>query len=120
VNWRTDRGRRAEGLAEGLLLGDEGTLTECNATSQFVQVFGRRHDEPFHALWRPASRFPSKASAKFLARSFGDLMMNSFADRNRFAAPRAFDAAETGFLVRQDNPQSINCYFSESHHLVRT
>src|ERR1700730_4554157 len=22
----------------------------------FVQVFGRRHDEPFHALWRPASK----------------------------------------------------------------
>jgi len=21
-----------------------------------VQVFGRRHDEPFHALWRPASK----------------------------------------------------------------
>ena len=35
MNWRTGRGRRAEGLAEGLLLGDEGTLTECNATSQF-------------------------------------------------------------------------------------
>jgi hypothetical protein len=35
VNWRTGRGRRAEGLAEGLLLGDERTLTECNATSQF-------------------------------------------------------------------------------------
>ena len=24
-------------------------------TSDIVQVFGRRHDEPFHALWRPAS-----------------------------------------------------------------
>src|SRR5229473_6617169 len=24
--------------------------------SVFVQVFGRRHDEPFHALWRPASK----------------------------------------------------------------
>lgn len=35
MNWRTGRGRRAEGLAEGLLLGDERTLTECNATSQF-------------------------------------------------------------------------------------
>ena len=21
-----------------------------------MQVFGRRHDEPFHALWRPASK----------------------------------------------------------------
>jgi hypothetical protein len=21
-----------------------------------VQVFGRRHDDPFHALWRPASK----------------------------------------------------------------
>jgi hypothetical protein len=33
VNWRTGPGRRAEGLAEGPLLGDEPTLTECNATS---------------------------------------------------------------------------------------
>jgi hypothetical protein len=24
--------------------------------SPVVQVFGRRHDEPFHALWRPASK----------------------------------------------------------------
>jgi hypothetical protein len=24
--------------------------------SLIVQVFGRRHDEPFHALWRPASK----------------------------------------------------------------
>jgi len=24
--------------------------------SEFVQVFGRRHEEPFHALWRPASK----------------------------------------------------------------
>jgi hypothetical protein len=24
--------------------------------SVFVQVFGRRHDDPFHALWRPASK----------------------------------------------------------------
>src|ERR1700704_2594648 len=24
--------------------------------SLFVLVFGRRHDEPFHALWRPASK----------------------------------------------------------------
>src|SRR5450631_1582223 len=24
--------------------------------SEFVQVFGRRHDEPFHTLWRPASK----------------------------------------------------------------
>ena len=26
------------------------------SSSQFVLVFGRRHDEPFHALWRPASK----------------------------------------------------------------
>src|SRR5260370_81200 len=25
-------------------------------TTAHVQVFGRRHDEPFHALWRPASK----------------------------------------------------------------
>jgi hypothetical protein len=25
-------------------------------TSVPVQVFGRRHDELFHALWRPASK----------------------------------------------------------------
>jgi hypothetical protein len=24
--------------------------------SVHVQVFGRRHDAPFHALWRPASK----------------------------------------------------------------
>jgi hypothetical protein len=32
--------------------------------SVVVQVFGRRHDEPFHALWRPASemRIPEKAT----------------------------------------------------------
>ena len=24
--------------------------------SVLVLVFGRRHDEPFHALWRPASK----------------------------------------------------------------
>jgi hypothetical protein len=24
--------------------------------SLVVQVFGRRHDEPFHTLWRPASK----------------------------------------------------------------
>jgi hypothetical protein len=24
--------------------------------SPVVQVFGRRHDDPFHALWRPASK----------------------------------------------------------------
>jgi hypothetical protein len=28
-------GAGTEGLAEGPLLGDERTLTECNATSQF-------------------------------------------------------------------------------------
>jgi hypothetical protein len=33
LNWRTGAG--AEGLAEGPLSGDERTLTECNATSQF-------------------------------------------------------------------------------------
>jgi hypothetical protein len=26
------------------------------AMSGCVLVFGRRHDEPFHALWRPASK----------------------------------------------------------------
>ena len=26
------------------------------ATSGSVQVFGRRHNDPFHALWRPASK----------------------------------------------------------------
>jgi hypothetical protein len=35
-------------------------------------------------------------------------MMNGFADRNRLAAPRAFDGTEPGFLVRHDNsPRSI-------------
>ena len=34
--------------------------------SVHVQVFGRRHDEPFHALWRPASkkRRPSISSLR--------------------------------------------------------
>jgi hypothetical protein len=36
------------------------------------------------------------------------LMMNGFADRNRFATPRAFDGTEPGFLVRHDSsPRSI-------------
>jgi hypothetical protein len=36
VNWKGPAaGAGAEGLAEGPLLGDERTLTECNATSQF-------------------------------------------------------------------------------------
>lgn len=35
-------------------------------------------------------------------------MMNGFADRNRFATPRAFDGTEPGFLVRHDSsPRSI-------------
>jgi hypothetical protein len=29
---------------------------DWRATSAHVQVFGRRHDERFHALWRPASK----------------------------------------------------------------
>src|SRR5450755_5052222 len=31
-------------------------LFSGTATSSVVQVFGRRHDEPFRALWRPASK----------------------------------------------------------------
>src|SRR6266404_2444216 len=27
-----------------------------SGTSESVQVFGRRHNDPFHALWRPASK----------------------------------------------------------------
>ena len=27
-----------------------------STTSEIVQVFGRRHDEPFHRLWRPAPK----------------------------------------------------------------
>jgi hypothetical protein len=38
-------GAGTEGLAEGPLLGDERTLTECNATSQF---------DPKPTLARPA------------------------------------------------------------------
>src|SRR5260370_8940076 len=34
--------------------------TRCAALkwriSGYVQVFGRRHDDPFHVLWRPASK----------------------------------------------------------------
>src|SRR6266704_2417792 len=32
------------------------TLFAALNESVAVQVFGRRHDEPFHALWRPASK----------------------------------------------------------------
>src|SRR5450755_1157533 len=31
-------------------------LFSGTATSSVVQVFGRRHDDPLHALWRPASK----------------------------------------------------------------
>src|SRR5258707_9138237 len=54
VNWRTGRGRRAEGLAEGLLLGDERTLTEC--------LTHKRH-ELAQINQRPPSTFQTIASA---------------------------------------------------------
>src|SRR5260370_9657017 len=31
-------------------------LGRCCPMSLIVQVFGRRDEEPFHALWRPASK----------------------------------------------------------------
>jgi hypothetical protein len=34
-----------------------------------VQVFGRRHDEPFHRLWRPASKNLHNAQFRTLANS---------------------------------------------------
>jgi len=40
VNWRTGRGRRAEGLAEGLLLGDERALTDATRLLSLTQ---KRH-----------------------------------------------------------------------------
>jgi len=37
-----------------IALADEAMSEK--ATSVVVLVFGRRHGEPFHALWRPASK----------------------------------------------------------------
>src|SRR5712671_5103250 len=53
VNWRTGRGRRAESLAEGLLLGDERALTECNATSQFDSTRTTAKVSPEQGSWKP-------------------------------------------------------------------
>jgi len=47
-----------------------------------VQVFGRRHDEPFHALWRPASKKRQGTKSREVWRwrcsgRYGDLMAPS-------------------------------------------
>src|SRR5260221_7785607 len=47
--------------------------------SLHVQVFGRRHDEPFHALWRPASKKRQGTKSREVAHwrcngRYGDLM----------------------------------------------
>jgi hypothetical protein len=49
------------------------------AKSLFVQVFGRRHDEPFHALWRPASKKRQGTKSREVGQRrgngrYGDLM----------------------------------------------
>jgi hypothetical protein len=48
--------RHADGLRRSPLLMAKPTSPLRLLTSEFVQVFGRRHDEPFHALLRPASK----------------------------------------------------------------
>src|SRR5260221_9825804 len=47
--------------------------------SAYVQVFGRRHDEPFHALWRPASKKRQGTKSREVGhwrgnRRYGDLI----------------------------------------------
>jgi hypothetical protein len=47
--------------------------------SDVVQVFGRRHDNPFHALWRPASKKRQGTKSREVAHwrcngRYGDLM----------------------------------------------
>ncbi|MGA7806436.1 tyrosine-type recombinase/integrase [Bradyrhizobium sp.] len=42
--------------ATGRRLAEAGATAKKMIMSVLVQVFGRRHDEPFHALWRPASK----------------------------------------------------------------
>jgi hypothetical protein len=37
-------------------LGSFTTKSDGQVMSVILQVFGRRHDEPFHALWQPASK----------------------------------------------------------------
>jgi hypothetical protein len=45
-------GAGTEGLAEGPLLGDERTLTECNATSQFDPMYGpAARCKRFSSIW---------------------------------------------------------------------
>jgi hypothetical protein len=49
------RSNRALGQGE-LGAGEDNAAEACSGESGCVQVFGRRHDDPFHALWRPASK----------------------------------------------------------------
>ena len=50
--------RTPAGILLELVLGERrvGVIRVVMGTSGVVQVFGRQHDEPFHALWRPASK----------------------------------------------------------------
>jgi hypothetical protein len=50
--------RTPAGILLELVLGERrvGVIRVVMGTSGVVQVFGRRHDEPFHALWRSASK----------------------------------------------------------------
>jgi hypothetical protein len=49
------KGGAERGHAPWSQRGESGE-TIATQESGNVQVFGRRHDEPFHALWRPASK----------------------------------------------------------------
>jgi hypothetical protein len=68
------------------------TICAASRMSAFVQVFGRRHDDPFHALWRPASkkRLGTKSREVWNWRRsgrYGDLMV---------APSRRVDVTPTG------------------------
>ena len=61
-------------------------------TSAFVQVFGRRHDEPFHALWRPASKKRQGTKSREVGHRWGSGLYGDL-----MAAPSsAVDVTPTG------------------------
>src|SRR5712671_8204603 len=59
--------------------GQSGKHILAVSFSGFVQVFGRRHEEPFHALWRPASKKRQGTKSRevghrWCSGRYGDLM----------------------------------------------
>jgi hypothetical protein len=60
-------------------LGHSRLNPDCLVMSEFLQVFGRRHDEPFRALRRPASKKREGTKSRevgyrWCSGRYGDLM----------------------------------------------